>query len=116
MRDNGKFDAKPMLKDRRMLKCFLLFYRFKCDELSNTLTDDDVLFWKKSIFRDYCGSADCYREMAIAEGFPAPPNVAKNDPNAVDAKGGLTAQEFRRGVKRNKSHYDDLKDDNFHLR
>jgi hypothetical protein len=27
IRDNGKFDAKPMLKDRRRLKCFLLYYR-----------------------------------------------------------------------------------------
>ena len=58
IRDNGMFDAKPMLKDRRMLKCFMLFYRKKCDGLSTTLTDDDVLFMKRSIFLDYCGSAD----------------------------------------------------------
>ena len=31
IRDNGKFDAKQMLKDRRMLKCFMLFYRKMCD-------------------------------------------------------------------------------------
>ena len=43
IRDNGKFDAKPMLKDRRMLKCFLLFYRKKFNGLSTTLTDDNQL-------------------------------------------------------------------------
>ena len=74
-----------------------------------------MLFIKRSIFLDYCGSADCQRDMSAAEGFstPVPPHVAKYDPNAVDAKGGLTAQEFRRGVKRDKSHYEDLKDDKY---
>ncbi|MFA9289589.1 MAG: hypothetical protein ACEQSA_07020, partial [Weeksellaceae bacterium] len=107
IRDNGKFDAKPMLKDRRRLKCFLLFYRKKCDSLVSTLIDEEVVMWKRSEFNDYCGSAKCQLDMAVAEGFatPAPPNVAKHDPNAVDANGGLTAQESRRGIKRDKSHY-----------
>ena len=58
-RDNGKFDAKPMLKDRRMLKCFLLFYRFKCDDLSSIEIDEDVMMWRRSEFLDYCGSLNC---------------------------------------------------------
>ena len=115
IRDNGKFDAKPMLKDRRRLKCFLLYYRKKCDALVSTLIDEEVLMWKRSEFNDYVGSAKCQLDMAVAEGFaaPAPPNAAKYDPNAVNANGGLTAQEFRRGIKRDKSHYADLKDDKY---
>ena len=71
--------------------------------------------WRRSDFLDYCGSLSCQYDMAIAEGFstPAPPNIGKHDPNAVDSKGGLTAQEFRRGIKRDKSHYEDLKDDKY---
>ena len=57
--DNGKFDSKPMLKDRRMLKCFLLFYRYKCNELSSVEIDEDVVMWKRSEFLDYCGSLSC---------------------------------------------------------
>ena len=115
IRDNGKFDAKPMLKGCRRLKCFLLYYRMKCDALVSTLIDEEVVMWKRSEFNDYYGSAKCQLDMAVAEGFatPAPTNVGKYEPNAVDAKGGLTAQEFRRGIKRDKSHYGELKDDKY---
>jgi hypothetical protein len=114
-RDNGKFDAKPMLKDRRWLKCFLLFYQMKCNDLSSTIIDEEVILWKRSIFLDYCVSANYQHDMAVAEGFstPATPNVGKYDLNAVDSKGDLTAQEYRRGIKRDKSHYEDLKDDKY---
>ena len=114
-RDDGKFDGKPMLKDRRIFKLFLLYYESKCEFVSSTLIDDKVLTWTRTEFLDYCVSADGRHDIAVAEGFstPKPPNIGKLNLNAVDANGGLTAQEFRRGIKRDKSHYEDLKDDKY---
>jgi hypothetical protein len=40
---------------------------------------------------------------------PPPPTVS----NVITAMEGLTVQEFRRGTKRNKTYYEDLKDDKF---
>ena len=43
IRDDGKFDAKPMLKDRRMLTFFLLYYQSRCVFLLSTLDDNELL-------------------------------------------------------------------------
>ena len=37
----------------------------------------------------------------------------KSAPGITESLGALTVQEFCRGVKRDKSHYDDLKDDKY---
>ena len=47
-------------------------------------------------------------EIKVAEGLaPATSHGVKSAPGITESLGALTVQEFRRGVKRDKSHYDD---------
>ena len=62
---------------------------------------DAVLSITKTDFMDYCGSPDYHADLAGGL-------VARQTTITPDA---LTAQEFRKSVKRDKSHYSDLKDD-----
>ena len=97
-----------------MLKCFLLFYNWQCSELSTTLTDQHVLGFTRTEFLAYCGSPGCYHDIQVAEGLaPVTPLGVKPAPGIAESLGSLTLQEFRRGVKRDKSHYEDLKDDKY---
>ena len=66
-----------------------------------SLDADAVLSITKTDFMDYCGSPDYH--AYLAGGL-----VARQTTITPDA---LTAQEFRKSVKRDKSHYSDLKDD-----
>ena len=100
-KDDGSFDAKPMTIHVRKLKGFLLYYNRKSKELFTTLGVDDVLSITKTEFLEYCGSPDYHADL---EGGL----VVKQTTSTPDA---LTAQEFRKSVKRDKSHYSDLKDD-----
>ena len=114
VRDDGRFEASPLKTHCRILKCFFLYYKKKCSDLSTTLAEEDVLDFKKTLFEEYCSSADCYRDREAAEGLiSTTPRLVKSDPGIVDSFAGLTGQEFRRGVKRDKTHYEDLKDDKY---
>jgi Reverse transcriptase (RNA-dependent DNA polymerase) len=118
VRRDGNFEAKPMMIHLRMFKAFLLYYKRKCRELSTPLDDDDVaMLMSKTAFHDYCGS-DEYSIDNAAGGMP--PQASSPSPKVDSSIGGivasfdaLTAQEFRRGVKRDKMHYEDLKDDKY---
>ena len=101
-KDDGSFDAKPMTIHVRRLKGFLLYYNRKSkDDFFTTLSDDDVLAITKTEFTEYCGSPDYHND--IAGGL-----IVKRPSSVPDS---LTAQEFRKSIKRDKTHYSDLKDD-----
>jgi hypothetical protein len=56
VRDYGfRYSAKPMLIHLRLFKCFLLYYKRQCRELSTTLSDDDVMYgFSSTRFEEYC--------------------------------------------------------------
>jgi hypothetical protein len=116
-REDGTYDARPMQIHLRMFKAFLLFYKRKCRELQTILDEEDVLDISKPEFKEYCRSDDYVVDLA-ADGLPAKTNAYSRGANAnaadaTDTSDSLTAQEFRKGVKRDKSHYTDLKDDKY---
>ena len=116
IRSDGNYEASPLKTHCRMLKCFLLYYKWRCDDMSTILHEDDVLdLFTRTLFLEYCGSADCYRDIQVAEQglTPAAPRGVKPTPGIAESLSSLTVQEFRRGVKRDKSHYEDLKDDKY---
>lgn len=111
VKDDGvTYDAKPMLVHLRLFKCFMLYYKRQCRELYTTLTEDDIMFsFSRSRFEDYCGSDKYNDDLA---GVSKPSLTPDNTGNAVHP-GEMTVQEFRRGVKRDKLHYGELKDDKY---
>jgi hypothetical protein len=117
VRSDGNYEAKPMMIHLRMFKCFLLYYKRKCRDLVSTLGEDYVIeIMTRSSFYDYCGSDDHAADVANGGCPPIPASNAKGDPSMSGIVGSfdsLTVQEFRRGVKRDKSHYDTLKDDKY---
>jgi hypothetical protein len=102
VKDDGSYKAKPLAHHVRKFKGFLLFYNRQCQELSTTLDEEDVLDITKAKLNDYLGSPK-YHEDLQAGFTPSAPVV-------VDE---ITPQEFRRGVRRDKSHCTDLKDDKY---
>ena len=110
--DEGYYEAKPLMMHLRLFKGFLLYYRRRCSDFSMTLDDNDTMsLLSKKGFEDYMGSQDFHDDLAEHETptKPNPPPV----PVMTATTGELTVQEFRRGVKRDKTHYEDLKDDKF---
>jgi hypothetical protein len=117
VKHDGGYEAKPMRIHLRMFEAFLLYYKRKCCELSTLLDDNDVAdIMSKTGFHEYCGS-DAFTIDNTTGGLPtqSSPNP-KFDPTMagmVSAVDSLFVKEFRRGVKRNKTHYEDLKDDKY---
>jgi hypothetical protein len=111
VRDDGiTYSAKPMLIHLRLFKCFLLYYKRQCRELFTTLSEDDVMYgFSRTRFEEYCGSDDYNDDLT---GVSKPVLASSNGGNVV-ASGEMTVQEFRRGVRRDKTHYVDLKDDKY---
>lgn len=111
VRSDGVFEAAPMRMHLRMFKCFLLYYRRKCRELSTTLTEDDVKDnMTRTELEDYCGSERYVAD--VAAGGTAQTTQGNGNPGGVvGTVDSLTVQEFRRGIKRDKMHYEELKDD-----
>jgi hypothetical protein len=101
--DDGSYKAKPMAHHIRKFKGFLLFYNRKCQELSSILDEEDVLEISKARFNEYLGSPSYHSDLQA--GLAPSTSIS----SAVEDE--FTAQEFRRGVKRDKNHYNDLKDD-----
>ena len=108
--DGITYAAKPMLIHLRLFKCFLLYYKRQCRELSTTLSEDDIYYsFNRTRFEEYCGS-DNYNDDLTGVSKTVP---ASGHSGIVVAPGEMTVQEFRRGVKRDKLHYVDLKDDKY---
>ena len=111
--NDGRHESRPMMIHLRMFKCFLLFYKRKFHDLVGTLGEEDVLLMiTQDQFLDYCGSDDYTIDVAT-NGIPPPSATASSGstPTVVASDGQITAQEFRRGVKRYKTHYTELKDE-----
>jgi hypothetical protein len=113
VRHNGTFNAKPLLKHCHMFKGFLLYYRRRCDELSTTLGEEDMLEWKKTHFLDYLGSINYINDARATEGMFSATPAAKHGTSVVKSLDSLTVAEFRRGIKHDRTHYEDLKDDKY---
>jgi hypothetical protein len=117
VRPDGGYKAKPMMIHLRMFKAFLLYYKRKCRELSISLDDDDVAdIISKTGLHEYCGSDEFTIDNTTGGLPPQSSSNPKFDPTMagmVCAVDSLTVQEFRRGVKRDKPHYEDLKDDKY---
>jgi hypothetical protein len=60
-------------------------------------------------FEEYCGSDDYNDDLT---GVSKPVSASSNG-SIVAASGDMTVQELRRGVRRYKAHYIDLKDDKY---
>jgi hypothetical protein len=95
-KDDGTFEAKPMMHHLRMFKRFLLFYNRMSLEISSLLDEDDVMSIPITRFKEYCGSPDYHADL---ETGLAPRRIASS---VVDS--AMTPQEFRRSVKRDKTH------------
>jgi hypothetical protein len=117
VRNDGNYEAKPMLIHLRMFKAFLLYFNQKARESYSAMTKDDVIDMSKDAFKEYCGGSTEYVENLRGSVSPAAtstnPRFAVGAPGVVGTTDALTAQEFRRGVKRDKAHYADLKDDKY---
>ena len=69
LRSDGNYEASPLKTHCRMFKCFLLYYKWRCDDMSTILDEDDVLgLFTRTLFLEYCGSADCYCDIQVFEG------------------------------------------------
>jgi hypothetical protein len=116
VRDDGiTFEAKPMLVHLRVFKAFLLYYKRRSREHPIPLSEAHVLLFSKLLFREYCCSDEYTEDLKACGANPSPPMV-KSSPGIsgiVGSLDSLTVQEFRRGVKRDKTHYEDLKDDKY---
>jgi hypothetical protein len=90
---------------------FLLYYKRKSRKLYGPLDEYNVLSIWKSDFQNFCQLDELTIDFAT-KGVPVIPKT--NSSSVVAGVGApidmLTAQEFRRGVKRDKTHYETLKD------
>jgi hypothetical protein len=78
--------------------------------VSQTVHDADVMYgFSRTRFEEYRG-LDAYNDELT--GFSKPVSALRNGGN-VFASGEITVQESRCGVRRDKPHYVDLKDDNY---
>jgi hypothetical protein len=104
LKDDGTYGAKLLAHHLCKLKCFLL-YLWKCWDLLSNHDKYHVLNMSKMEFNDYCGLPEYYTDFANG----LTPST-KSASTLVQA-GVLTASEFRRNIKRNKTHYAELNDD-----
>jgi hypothetical protein len=92
----------------RMFNAFLLYYKRRSRDCMYPPDEEVVLEYTKFLFNEYCRS-DHYTEDVNEYG--------KNDSSTLQpysSQGNsLTVQEFCRGVKRDKAHYENLKDDKY---
>ena len=112
LKDDGFYEAKPLTMHLRLFKGFILYHKRRCRDFSTTLDERDTmsLITKKG-FEDYMNSEEFHEDLAAGDttAKPPPPIVS----GVTAAMEDLTVLEFRRGVKRDKTHYEDLKDDKF---
>lgn len=103
---DGSYVAAPLATHKRKLKGFLLYYHRKCIDLSTNLHTDDVLSISKDDFLSYCGSPAFHSDLNKGMKQATTGNFTSTSTE-------FTASEFRRGVKRDKTHYTELKDDKY---
>ena len=104
LNDDGSYKAKPLNHHLRKFKGFLLYYHRLCRNSIHPLDKDDVMMITKADFEAYCLSPDYHSDFQAG----ITPSKSATVSSMTDE---LTAAEFRKGVKRDKSHYSNLKDD-----
>jgi hypothetical protein len=62
-KNDGTFEAKPMMHHLRMFKGFLLFYNRMSSELSSLLDEDDLMAIPITCFKEYCESPDYHADL-----------------------------------------------------
>jgi hypothetical protein len=62
-KDDGIFEAKPMMHHFRIFNGFLLFYIQMSRELSSLLDEDDVMAISITRFKEYCGSPEYHADL-----------------------------------------------------
>jgi hypothetical protein len=111
VKDGFLYETKPMLVHICMFKCFLLYYKRQTCELCSTLLEDNVMYtFDRVRFEEYCG-LDEYSADLVGGGESIP--QIKGSDDSYLALGAMTVQEFCRGVKRDTTHDEDLKDDKY---
>jgi hypothetical protein len=101
-----------MMVHIRMFKAFLLYYKRRSRDCMYPPDEEVVLEYTKFVFNEYCRS-DQYTEDVSTGGLSST-SMAKTTPQPYSSQdNSLTVQEFRRGVKRDKAHYENLKDDKY---
>ncbi len=91
-----------------MFKGFLLYYQCLCHRYCSTLDENNVLSITKTCFLEYCGSSEYHKDVANDSN---PFQKQSSTPEVVPTVDTLTTQELRKSVKRDKTHYTDLKED-----
>jgi hypothetical protein len=104
---DGSYKAKPMMFHIRQFKAFLMYYNRKCCDLSTALNDEDVLNITKTELFDYMGSPG-YRDD-IEEGL----SKSTKPTTSAAYNNEFMASDFCKGIKRDKTHYMELKDDKY---
>jgi hypothetical protein len=74
--------------------------------MSTNLDEMDVLSMSKTEYNDYCGLPEYHVDFAAG----LAPSFKATAPSTI-VSGDLTASEFCRGVKRDKTHYSELKEE-----
>jgi hypothetical protein len=115
VKDDGTFEAKPLSIHLRMFKAFLLYYRRKCIEYHDvSLSEAQVLLFQKASFRMYCCSSEFMEDLKAGDTTQSTATTKTGGQGTtVIPSGSLSVQEFRCSVKRDKAHYEDLKDDKY---
>jgi hypothetical protein len=84
-----------------------MYYNRKCRDLSTTLNDEDVLNITKTELFDYMGSPGYHDD--IEEGL----SKSTKPTTSASYNDAFTASDFCKGIKRDKTHYMELKDDKY---
>jgi hypothetical protein len=112
LRGDGIHLGCPMMVHIRMFKAFLLYYKRRSRVRTFPHSEDDVLEYTKLVFNEYCRS-DFYTEDVSTGGLSST-SMEKTAPQPYSSQSNsLTVQEFCRGVKRDKAHYENLKVDKY---
>jgi hypothetical protein len=98
LKDDGPYLAKLLANDLRKLKCFLLLNHWKCRDSSSNLYKDEVLNMSRQELYDCCGSPEHHADLT---------NVISHELTRLIEQ---TDSEFRRSIKRDKTHYTEIED------
>jgi hypothetical protein len=113
VRNDGNYDAKPIMIHLRMFKAFLMFYTRKFHEMSTTLDENDVIDFTNTQFKEYVWSPHYNDDLAMSGATPKPKLLPRGINSIATATDDLNAQEFRKGVRHDKTHYTDPKYDKY---
>jgi hypothetical protein len=120
--------GKPMLIHQKLLKSFLLYYKRQTLWEEEGPSEAEVVCWTPEEFKTYFTTKAFHDDHAKYCGprSATPPRSSNSSgnqggrrsspcapcaPGVTSGTGALTAQEFRRSVKRGIAHYPDLKDE-----